>query len=40
MGTGAYGIVVSAKDLEAEDDENNMVAIKKIEKTFDHTIFA
>lgn len=39
MGQGAYGIVVAAKDLESEDEENNLVAIKKIEKAFEHKIF-
>ena len=41
MGQGAYGIVVAAKDLEGEDDEdeNNLVAIKKIERAFEHKIF-
>ncbi len=31
--------MVSAKDLEAPDPENNMVAIKKIEKAFEHRTF-
>lgn len=39
MGQGAYGVVVAAKDLEAEDEENNLVAIKKIEKAFEHKVF-
>lgn len=39
MGQGAYGVVVAAKDLEAEDPENNLVAIKKIEKAFEHKVF-
>lgn len=39
MGQGAYGIVVAAKDLEAPDPENNLVAIKKIEKAFEHKVF-
>lgn len=39
MGQGAYGIVVAAKDLEAEDPENNLVAIKKIERAFEHKVF-
>jgi hypothetical protein len=30
---------VAAKDLEAEDPENDLVAIKKIERAFDHKIF-
>lgn len=40
VGSGAYGVVVAAKDLEAEDPENNLVAIKKIEKAFEHKVFA
>jgi len=40
VGSGAYGVVVAAKDLDAEDQENNLVAIKKIEKAFEHKVFA
>ena len=40
VGSGAYGVVVAAKDLESEDAENNLVAIKKIEKAFEHKVFA
>lgn len=40
VGSGAYGVVVAAKDLEAADPENNLVAIKKIEKAFEHKVFA
>jgi hypothetical protein len=39
MGQGAYGIVVAAKDLLAEDAEDNLVAIKKIERAFEHKVF-
>ena len=39
MGQGAYGIVVAARDNAAEDPEDNLVAIKKIEKAFDHKLF-
>jgi serine/threonine protein kinase len=39
MGQGAYGIVVAAKDLRAEDPEDNLVAIKKIERPFEHMVF-
>ena len=31
--------MVAAKDLEAEDQENNLVAIKKIERAFEHKVF-
>ncbi|EAR83972.2 MAP kinase (macronuclear) [Tetrahymena thermophila SB210] len=39
IGQGAYGIVVAARDLNCQDEENNLVAIKKIEKAFEHKIF-
>lgn len=39
MGSGAYGVVIAAKD-KSEMGENNLVAIKKIEKAFEHKIFA
>ena len=39
VGSGAYGVVVAAKDKNAEG-ENNLVAIKKIEKAFEHKVFA
>jgi serine/threonine protein kinase len=38
VGQGAYGVVVAAKDKKL-DPENNFVAIKKIEKAFEHKIF-
>ena len=40
IGSGAYGVVVAAKDKGAEDENNNLVAIKKIEKAFEHKVFA
>ena len=39
VGSGAYGIVVAAKDLASDDPENELVAIKKIERAFEHAIF-
>lgn len=39
VGSGAYGVVVAAKDTQ-EDAESNMVAIKKIDKAFEHKVFA
>jgi serine/threonine protein kinase len=36
MGSGAYGVVVSARDTKT----NQLVAIKKIEKAFEHSTFA
>jgi serine/threonine protein kinase len=36
VGQGAYGIVVAAND---KLDPDNLVAIKKIEKAFEHKIF-
>ncbi len=40
LGSGAYGVVVAAKDHESDDPEDNLVAIKKIEKAFDHKVFS
>ena len=39
VGTGAYGVVVAAKDDQAVDLASSLVAIKKIEKAFEHPIF-
>ena len=39
VGSGAYGVVVAARD-KYEDSENNLIAIKKIEKAFEHKVFA
>ena len=41
MGNGAYGVVVSAQntDPNREEDSEELIAIKKIEKAFDHRIF-
>jgi serine/threonine protein kinase len=39
VGSGAYGIVVSAKDTSSTDAESELVAIKKIERAFEHVIF-
>lgn len=39
VGSGAYGVVVAAKDTSIEDETNNLVAIKKIEKAFEHKVF-
>jgi serine/threonine protein kinase len=39
IGQGAYGIVVAARDKTLPDGENNLIAIKKIEKAFDHKVF-
>jgi len=38
VGQGAYGIVVAARD-KTKKEEENVVAIKKIEKAFEHKIF-
>ena len=40
LGAGAYGVVVCARDTSIEDDENNLFAIKKIEKAFEHRVFS
>ena len=39
VGQGAYAMVVAAKDKESKDKERNLVAIKKIDKAFEHKIF-
>lgn len=39
VGSGAYGTVVAAKDNN-EAEGNNLVAIKKMEKVFEHKVFA
>lgn len=39
VGSGAYGIVIAAKD-KTEPEGQNLVAIKKIEKAFEHKIFS
>lgn len=39
IGQGAYGLVVAANDKSITDPEANLVAIKKIEKAFEHKIF-
>ena len=42
IGSGAYGVVVAALDKEGDhqEDADNLVAIKKVERAFEHTIFA
>ena len=41
MGAGAYGTVIAAKNLNDERMEpENLVAIKKMQKVFEHRIFA
>ena len=40
VGQGAYGIVVAAKDKESKTEGKDLVAIKKIDKAFEHKIFA
>ena len=39
VGAGAYGTVVAAKDT-TEPEGSNLVAIKKMEKVFEHKVFA
>ena len=39
VGQGAYGIVVAARDKTISDGESNLIAIKKIEKAFEHKVF-
>ncbi len=38
VGSGAYGVVIAAKDK--SEEEQKLVAIKKIEKAFEHKVFA
>lgn len=40
VGSGAYGVVVAVKNKSDTESDNNLVAIKKIEKAFDHKVFA
>lgn len=44
IGSGAYGVVVAAKDTTlpegGENGESNLVAIKKIVKAFEHRVFS
>jgi serine/threonine protein kinase len=40
LGSGAYGTVVAAEDKECKEDESNIVAIKMIERAFEHPLFA
>jgi len=45
IGSGAYGVVVAAKDTSlanpsGEGGETNLVAIKKIVKAFEHRVFS
>jgi len=40
VGSGAYGTVVSCEDLEAKDEAGKLCAIKKIEKAFEHPLYA
>ena len=39
VGSGAYGVVVAAKDTSIEDESAQLVAVKKIEKAFEHKVF-
>ena len=42
IGSGAYGVVVAAKDTSVKEGESgsNLVAIKKIVKAFEHRVFS
>ena len=40
LGSGAYGVVVAALDTSNPNEEENIVAIKKIEKAFEHKVFS
>lgn len=40
IGAGAYGVVVAAKDKGLDGSGDEYIAIKKMEKVFEHKIFA
>lgn len=40
MGSGAYGVVIGCEDQKATKPEFKNVAIKKIERTFEHRFYA
>ena len=40
LGQGAYGLVASARDKTTSKNEGGKIAIKKIEKSFEHRVFA
>ena len=42
IGSGAYGVVVAAKDtaLPEAEGQSNLVAVKKIVKAFEHRVFS
>ena len=40
VGSGAYGVVVAAKDKGEDGPGESYIAIKKMEKVFEHKIFA
>lgn len=40
MGSGAYGVVLQVEDTAYVDESRKDIAIKKIEKTFQHRFFA
>ncbi len=40
VGKGAYGVVVSAVDETETEEEFSKVAIKKIDKIFEHSVYA
>jgi serine/threonine protein kinase len=39
IGSGAYGVVVAVRDKSVAS-EDNYLAVKKIEKAFEHKVFA
>lgn len=39
LGSGAYGTVVAAEDSKVKEGRSNIVAIKKIERAFEHPLF-
>ena len=40
LGKGAYGQVIKASDLTQKEEDKKNCAIKKIDKVFDHSVYA
>jgi mitogen-activated protein kinase 1/3 len=40
VGSGAYGCVIQAEDKQAKNEKEKFVAIKKIERAFEHRLYA
>lgn len=40
VGSGAYGCVIQAEDKNSKNEKDKYVAIKKIERAFEHRLYA